>query len=151
MILLLFLVPSTINLGNLTITVNDDNNNNIKLRTFGILISYSVISTLWILLSLVVLTCVCVPFTSRVAKIYFWPWFISIVLGSVLDMIATVFHIFDILHTTVSPKHKPLISPYNEFQNSDLLISNHNLTITDTTNYITQLIYQYTFVLLCGK
>lgn len=33
--------------------------------------------------------------------IIYWPWFLSVLAGCILDVVATVYHALDITHTTV--------------------------------------------------
>lgn len=33
--------------------------------------------------------------------IIYWPWFLSVLAGCILDVVATVYHVLDITHTTV--------------------------------------------------
>lgn len=69
-------------------------------RTYIFLITYAVVSALWIVTSLLVLASICGRVTNFVAAISFWPWFLFVIGGSVLDGVATGYFICDIIHTT---------------------------------------------------
>ncbi|KAM7355821.1 uncharacterized protein ACRADG_001767 isoform 2-T2 [Cochliomyia hominivorax] len=73
-------------------------------RTFIFLICYVIISTLWILTSLwSLLTSLC--FAHRNIKlISFGSCFIMVLLGCVLDAVATGYHIHNLVHTTSASK-----------------------------------------------
>lgn len=73
----------------------------ITTRTFIILVSYAVTSSLWVVASLAVITTLCGPITRTVTGLCFCPWFIIVMAGSILDAVATGFHIHDIMNTTV--------------------------------------------------
>ncbi|XP_055845646.1 uncharacterized protein LOC129911761 [Episyrphus balteatus] len=68
-------------------------------REYIFLIGYAVISALWVITSFLVLVTICCTLTKLVALVCFWPWLISVLLGSILDAVATGFHIKDILQT----------------------------------------------------
>lgn len=40
--------------------------------------------------------------------IIYWPWFLSVLAGCILDVVATVYHVLDITHTTVGKPSKHL-------------------------------------------
>lgn len=40
--------------------------------------------------------------------IIYWPWFLSVLAGCILDVVATVYHVLDITHTTVGKPSKRL-------------------------------------------
>lgn len=75
--------------------------NIIENRTYIILITYAVISALWVITSLAIITTLCGRVTKTVNGLCFWPWFIFIMAGCILDVVATVFNVRDIIHTTV--------------------------------------------------
>lgn len=69
-------------------------------RTEGIVIFYLALSGLWIITSgLVIGGALKKTLDRRSFHMYFTPWAIMIIAGSVLDVIATAFHIFDICNT----------------------------------------------------
>lgn len=74
-------------------------------RTFIFLICYLIISTLWILTSLwSILTALC--FSDRNLKLLsFGSWFTVVLVGCVLDAVATGYHIHNLVHTTVSKNY----------------------------------------------
>lgn len=69
-------------------------------REFIFSICYAAISTVWCITSLLVLLTICCRLSKLIKWFCFWPWLISIMLGSALDAIASGFHINDILKTT---------------------------------------------------
>lgn len=72
-------------------------------RTEGLVIFYIAISFLWVLTSLLVIVGATRRKLSKTAfHCYFTPWAIVIIAGCLLDVIATVFHIIDICHTTTA-------------------------------------------------
>lgn len=85
----------------LTIYVNWGESDEVTNRTYIFMIVYAAISALWIVTSLLVITTICGPVTKVVRGLCFWPWFLVIIAGSVLDAVATGYHIHDIVHTTV--------------------------------------------------
>lgn len=84
-----------------TLTVNWSDSQAVTNRTFIILICYTVISALWVFSSLLVISSICGPVTRMVSTLCFWPWFLFVIAGSILDVVATGYHIHDIFHTTV--------------------------------------------------
>ncbi|XP_055911521.1 uncharacterized protein LOC129945691 [Eupeodes corollae] len=84
----------------LKLTIDFKKANVLSDREYIFFISYAVISALWVITSLLVLVTICCTLTKLVALICFWPWLISVMLGSILDTIATGFHIKDIVQTT---------------------------------------------------
>uniref|UniRef100_A0A0K8VHR0 Uncharacterized protein n=2 Tax=Bactrocera latifrons TaxID=174628 RepID=A0A0K8VHR0_BACLA len=71
-------------------------------RTYIFLITYAAVSALWIVTSLLVLASICGRVTKFVAAISFWPWFLIVIGGSLLDGVATGYFIYDIIHTTTA-------------------------------------------------
>uniref|UniRef100_A0A1L8EIE5 Uncharacterized protein n=2 Tax=Haematobia irritans TaxID=7368 RepID=A0A1L8EIE5_HAEIR len=86
------------------IFVNWGDSDNVTNREYIFMIVYAVISGLWIITSLLVLTTICGPVTNMVRGLCFWPWFLVIIAGSILDAVATGYHIHDIVHTTTLDK-----------------------------------------------
>lgn len=43
----------------------------------------------------------CFATTKLMTGIIYWPWFLSVLAGCILDVVATVYHALDITHTTV--------------------------------------------------
>lgn len=43
----------------------------------------------------------CFATTKLMTGIIYWPWFLSVLAGCILDVVATVYHAQDITHTTV--------------------------------------------------
>ncbi|XP_013115162.1 uncharacterized protein LOC106092783 [Stomoxys calcitrans] len=82
------------------IHVNWEDSEVVTNREFIFMIVYAAISALWIVTSLLVITTICGPVTKIVRGLCFWPWFLVIIAGSILDVVATGFHIHDIVHTT---------------------------------------------------
>ncbi|CAD7004914.1 unnamed protein product [Ceratitis capitata] len=71
-------------------------------RTFIFLITYAAVSALWIATSVLVLASICGRVTRFVAAISFWPWFLIVIGGSILDGVATGYFVDDIIHTTTA-------------------------------------------------
>ncbi|XP_037954978.1 uncharacterized protein LOC119684912 [Teleopsis dalmanni] len=69
-------------------------------RTNIFAITYSAVSLAWVITSLVVLFTICCRTTKILTVFVFWPWFLVIIAGSILDAVATGYHIVDIVHTT---------------------------------------------------
>ncbi|XP_069966966.1 uncharacterized protein [Bactrocera oleae] len=69
-------------------------------RTYIFLITYAAVSALWIVTSLLVLASICGRVTNLVAAISFWPWFLIVIGGSILDGVATGYYICDVINTT---------------------------------------------------
>lgn len=77
----------------------------VAFRTYILICGYGIISSLWILTTIMVLSSICSPSAGR--KTYhccFLPWKIVIILGCLLDIIATGFHIYDIYNTRSAEK-----------------------------------------------
>ncbi|XP_037806498.1 uncharacterized protein LOC119600385 [Lucilia sericata] len=73
-------------------------------RTFIFLICYVIISTLWILTSLwSMLTSLCSAHRN-LKLLSFGSWFTVVLAGSVLDAVATGYHIHNLVHTTSANK-----------------------------------------------
>lgn len=85
-----------------SVTLNVDWNSSepVGNRTFIFMICYAAISGLWIITSLTVIATICGTVTKTVYALCFWPWFLVIIAGSILDAVATGYHVHDILHTT---------------------------------------------------
>lgn len=75
-------------------------------RTFIFLICYVIISTMWILTSLwSVMTHFCRAHkTLRILS--FGTWFAVVLAGSILDAVATGYHVYNLVHTTVKLRVK---------------------------------------------
>ncbi|XP_073839300.1 uncharacterized protein isoform X2 [Musca autumnalis] len=84
----------------LTIHVNWGDSDDVTNRTYIFMIAYAAVSALWIVTSLLVITTICGPVTTVVKALCFWPWFLVIIAGSILDAVATGYNIHDIVHTT---------------------------------------------------
>ncbi|EDX08969.1 uncharacterized protein LOC6736514 [Drosophila simulans] len=69
-------------------------------REFIFMITYAVISGLWVATSVLVITTLCNRTTKLISGVVYWPWFLSVLCGSILDVVATVYHGIDISHTT---------------------------------------------------
>jgi len=39
--------------------------------------------------------------TKLISGVVYWPWFLSVLAGSILDVVASVYHGIDLSHTTV--------------------------------------------------
>ena len=82
-----------------TLDVNWAKSFKITHRLNILLITYVVVSTLWIITSLMVLTTLCGALTKVVSALCYWPWFLAIMAGCVLDAVATGYFVSDIYHT----------------------------------------------------
>ncbi|XP_017071647.1 uncharacterized protein LOC108108203 [Drosophila eugracilis] len=69
-------------------------------REFIFMITYAVISGLWVATSTLVITTLCNRTTKLISGVVYWPWFLSVLAGSILDVVASVYHGLDISHTT---------------------------------------------------
>ncbi|XP_016966676.1 uncharacterized protein LOC108035521 [Drosophila biarmipes] len=69
-------------------------------REFIFMITYAVVSGLWVATSVLVITTLCNRTTKLISGVVYWPWFLSVLAGSVLDVVASVYHGFDLSHTT---------------------------------------------------
>ncbi|XP_017011715.2 uncharacterized protein [Drosophila takahashii] len=69
-------------------------------REFIFMITYAVISGLWVATSVLVITTLCNRTTKLISGVVYWPWFLSVLAGSILDVVASVYHGLDLSHTT---------------------------------------------------
>ncbi|EDV50327.1 uncharacterized protein LOC6546135 [Drosophila erecta] len=69
-------------------------------REFIFMITYAVVSGLWVATSVLVITTLCSPTTKLISGTIYWPWFLSVLAGSILDVVASVYHGIDLSHTT---------------------------------------------------
>ncbi|XP_023309405.1 uncharacterized protein LOC111691016 [Lucilia cuprina] len=84
----------------ITLDVDFNKAEPVENRTFIFMITYAVISTLWVVTSLTIITTLCGPVTKTINGLCFWPWFLVIMAGCILDVVATGYHIHDIINTT---------------------------------------------------
>ncbi|KAM7358501.1 uncharacterized protein ACRADG_003452 isoform 1-T8 [Cochliomyia hominivorax] len=92
------------NTESVSLDVNFNQAAQIENRTFILLITYAVISALWIVTSLAVISTLCGRITRTVNGLCFWPWFLVIMAGCILDVVATGYNIHDIINTTTVEK-----------------------------------------------
>ncbi|XP_016991709.1 uncharacterized protein LOC108053527 [Drosophila rhopaloa] len=69
-------------------------------REFIFMITYAVVSGLWVATSVLVITTLCNRTTKLISGVVYWPWFLSVLAGSILDVVASVYHGIDLTHTT---------------------------------------------------
>ncbi|XP_030372472.1 uncharacterized protein LOC115622611 [Scaptodrosophila lebanonensis] len=69
-------------------------------REFIFMITYAAVSGLWVVTSFLVLATLCSTTTKVISGAIYWPWFLVILAGSILDVVATVYHAIDISNTT---------------------------------------------------
>ncbi|KAM8709194.1 hypothetical protein ACLKA7_016066 [Drosophila subpalustris] len=69
-------------------------------REYIFMITYAVISGLWVAASCLIIFTLCFTTTKLISGTVYWPWFLSVVAGSILDVVATVYHVLDITKTT---------------------------------------------------
>ncbi|XP_001354285.4 uncharacterized protein LOC6599502 [Drosophila persimilis] len=69
-------------------------------REYIFMITYAVVSGLWIATSLLIIFTLCSRTTKLIAGAAYWPWFLSVMAGSILDVVASVYHGIDLSHTT---------------------------------------------------
>ncbi|KAH8302880.1 hypothetical protein KR044_011567 [Drosophila immigrans] len=68
-------------------------------REYIFMIVYAVISGLWVASSLLIIFTLCFTTTKLISGIIYWPWFLSVLSGCILDVVATVYHGMDIGET----------------------------------------------------
>ncbi|XP_017058072.1 uncharacterized protein LOC108099207 [Drosophila ficusphila] len=69
-------------------------------REFIFMVTYAVVSGLWVATSVLVITTLCSRTTKLISGAIYWPWFLSVLAGSILDVVASVYHGIDLSHTT---------------------------------------------------
>lgn len=87
-----------------SLNVSWDDSYSLTHRTYIFLLTYTAISATWIITSLLVISTICGPVTKTVACFCFWPWFLVIIAGSIVDAVATGYHVNDIMHTVSAEK-----------------------------------------------
>ena len=92
----------------ITLTVDFDKAEIVENRLYIFLITYAVISALWVITSLAIITTLCGPVTKTINALCFWPWFLAIMAGCILDVVATGYFVHDVINTTVR-----ILSAYN--------------------------------------
>lgn len=94
-----------------------------KNREFIFMVTYAVVSGLWVaasaliirkwtmyhsrsilLVSSLTVVTLCCATTKLISGVIYWPWFLSVLAGCILDVVATVYHGLDISETLVRPK-----------------------------------------------
>ncbi|EDV96688.1 uncharacterized protein LOC6558809 [Drosophila grimshawi] len=68
-------------------------------REYIFMICYAAVSGLWIASSTLIILTLCCATTKLISGIIYWPWFLSVLAGCILDVVATVYHGLDISHT----------------------------------------------------
>ncbi|KAH8405289.1 hypothetical protein KR222_001977 [Zaprionus bogoriensis] len=68
-------------------------------REYIFMIVYAVVSGLWVASSVLIILTLCFATTKLMTGIIYWPWFLSVLAGCILDVVATVYHAQDITHT----------------------------------------------------
>ncbi|SPP87155.1 uncharacterized protein LOC117589120 [Drosophila guanche] len=68
-------------------------------REYIFMITYAVVSGVWIATSLLIIFTLCSRTTKLIAGAAYWPWFLAVIAGSILDVVATVYHGIDLSHT----------------------------------------------------
>ncbi|XP_022232865.1 uncharacterized protein LOC111081182 [Drosophila obscura] len=68
-------------------------------REYIFMITYAVVSGLWIATSLLIIFTLCSRTTKLIAGAAYWPWFLAVMAGSILDVVASVYHGIDLSHT----------------------------------------------------
>ncbi|XP_062128960.1 uncharacterized protein LOC133840851 [Drosophila sulfurigaster albostrigata] len=68
-------------------------------REYIFMIVYAVISGLWIASSCLIILTLCFKTTKLISGMIYWPWFLSVLAGCILDVVATVYHGIDIGET----------------------------------------------------
>ncbi|XP_017127837.1 uncharacterized protein LOC108146365 [Drosophila elegans] len=68
-------------------------------REFIFMITYAVVSGLWVATSVLIITTLCNRTTKLISGAIYWPWFLSVLAGSILDVVASVYHGLDLSHT----------------------------------------------------
>ncbi|XP_023176045.2 uncharacterized protein LOC111602928 [Drosophila hydei] len=68
-------------------------------REFIFLVTYAVISGLWVASSTLIILTLCFATTKLISGTVYWPWFLSVLAGCVVDVVATVYHGLDISET----------------------------------------------------
>ncbi|XP_017096400.2 uncharacterized protein [Drosophila bipectinata] len=82
----------------LTIT-NWDKSYEIVNREYIFMITYAVVSGLWIATSVLIILTLCSRTTKLISGALYWPWFLAVIGGSALDVVASVYHGIDLSHT----------------------------------------------------
>ncbi|KAL9910693.1 uncharacterized protein ACN427_005237 isoform 1-T4 [Glossina fuscipes fuscipes] len=93
-----------INQETVTLNVSWDDSFKLTHRTYIFLLTYTAISATWIITSLLVISSIWGPVSKTVAWFCFGPWFLVIVAGSIVDAIATGYHVNDIIQTVSAEK-----------------------------------------------
>ncbi|KAH8296717.1 hypothetical protein KR054_010216, partial [Drosophila jambulina] len=69
-------------------------------REYIFMITYAVVSGLWVATSVLIITTLCNRTTKLISGVVYWPWFLSVLAGCILDVVASVYHGLDLSHTT---------------------------------------------------
>ncbi|EDW17732.1 uncharacterized protein LOC6581528 [Drosophila mojavensis] len=70
-----------------------------KNREFIFMVTYAVVSGLWVAASALIILTLCCATTKLISGVIYWPWFLSVLAGCILDIVATVYHGMDISKT----------------------------------------------------
>lgn len=84
----------------LVLTMDWDKSYEITHREYIFMISYAVVSGLWIASSVLIILTLCSRTTKLISGALYWPWFLAVLAGSILDVVASVYHGLDLSHTT---------------------------------------------------
>ncbi|XP_034481421.1 uncharacterized protein LOC117787084 [Drosophila innubila] len=68
-------------------------------REYIFMITYAVVSGLWVASSFLIIFTLCFTTTKLISGTVYWPWFLSVLAGCILDVVATVYHALDITKT----------------------------------------------------
>ncbi|XP_064539795.1 uncharacterized protein LOC135429431 [Drosophila montana] len=68
-------------------------------REFIFMVTYAVVSGLWVASSVLIILTLCCATTKLISGAIYWPWFLSVLAGCILDVVATVYHALDITKT----------------------------------------------------
>ncbi|EDW78836.1 uncharacterized protein Dwil_GK12662 [Drosophila willistoni] len=82
-----------------TLSMDWEKSDKITHREFIFFVTYAVISGLWLVTSLLIITTLCNATTKVISGVIYWPWFLSVIAGSIVDVVATVYHGLDLSHT----------------------------------------------------
>uniref|UniRef100_A0A1B0AG17 Uncharacterized protein n=1 Tax=Glossina pallidipes TaxID=7398 RepID=A0A1B0AG17_GLOPL len=93
-----------INQETVTLNISWDDSYKLTHRTYIFLLTYTAISATWIITSLLVISSICGPVSKTVACFCFGPWFLVIIAGSIVDAVATGYHVNDVIQTVSAEK-----------------------------------------------
>ncbi|ALC43354.1 CG1246 [Drosophila busckii] len=79
--------------------MNWDKSYEITHREYIFMMTYAVVSGCWIASSVFIILTLCFATTKLITGVVYWPWFLSVLAGCILDVVATVFHAIDLSNT----------------------------------------------------